>query len=64
MVEVVIDFSSNILSATVETNEQIDSFVASITPNNYLSALDFLSDNNVLVLPDLVTELDYSVAEY
>jgi len=59
--ELVIDFSSNTLSASVETNDQVATFIAAITPNNYLAAIDFLSDNNYTVLPDLVTEQDYSV---
>lgn len=58
--ELVIDFSSNLLTASTEHDE----FIATITPVNYLAAIDFLNDNDIKVLPDFVDEIDYPTAEY
>lgn len=62
--EIVIDFSSNIISANIENQGVSDYFLSSITPNNCLALFDFLKEHGYKVLPDLVVEQDYSVAEY
>lgn len=60
MFEVVVDFSSNLLTASTEDAE----FISSVTPNNFLAVIDFLRDSNALVLPDFSDEVDYSALEY
>jgi hypothetical protein len=63
--QLVVDFASDTILASIENDEhELIDFIASITPNNYLSALDFLKDNNYNIYPDLVTEIDYSSTEY
>lgn len=60
MLELVIDFSSNLFVASTDN----EAFVANITPNNYLAAMDFLKQNNYIVNEDFVDEVEYSIAEY
>lgn len=62
--EVVIDFSSNMFSATLENQTEVAQYISAITPNNFLSLLDFLRDAGYVALEDFSTEIDYSVAEY
>lgn len=60
----IIDFSTNLVSVTVEDETRVNSVISDITPNNYLAALAFLQDNNCTVLSDFIDEVDYSVADY
>lgn len=62
--EVVIDFSTNTLYSTVQSDLEVSSFLSAITPNNFLSFLDFLKDAGYVVNDDYSDEIDYSVAEY
>lgn len=62
--EVVFDFSSNIFSGTVETQDEVAQYISAITPNNFLSFLDFLKDSGYVINEDFVNEVDYSVTEY
>lgn len=62
----VVDFSADLLyySEEIEGEIHTTSFVANITPNNFVAALDFFKHNNHSILPESLSEIDYSVAEY
>ena len=64
MNQIVIDFSTNLITATVEDETGLSSVISAITPNNYLATLDFFKHNSYTLLDDLVDEVDYSAAEY
>lgn len=64
MNQIVIDFSTNLITSTVEDETGLSSLIAAITPNNYLAALEFLKDNNYSLLNDCIDEVDYTTAEY
>lgn len=60
----VVDFSSNMISATIEQEQEILDFVSSATPNNFLALLDLMKDANYVINKDFIDEIEYSVAEY
>lgn len=62
--EVVFDFGINACLATVQDNSGVSQFLSDITPNNFLSLLDFLRDAGYVALDDFSEDVDYSVAEY
>ena len=51
-------------SATLETQDEVAQYISAITPNNFLSFLDFLRDAGYVALDDFSEDVDYSIAEY